>query len=278
MVGSLAEDARLVVSQLSPHLRQGEVEYEAAVQEIAEVLAKWQTNQHAQSDGSTALYHICPILPHSCAPNVCYSPPDARGQVDCMALQKIRKGDMLTVSYMEEAFLAQGVRRRRQVLLKERFFSCLCDRCEAESLLPHGGTPSPQEPLPLEAHRETASEEQPEEPEDEEREEENAPSMVEDGPAWKALLARNRELEALLSASQAEAVASKRALEKAEAKADRLEAALRQLQGATLEAQASLANAAAAELGRLRVLVDVGLLDNGSSGGMGDGGGLDALD
>lgn len=102
---------------------------------MATALARWQTNQHDLGCGSRrALYWLAPKVAHSCRPNVGWEDPDPAGLVELRALRPISPGEVLGVNYMEEGFLRMPVAQRQALLLAERKFLCVCERCRAEAL------------------------------------------------------------------------------------------------------------------------------------------------
>merc|ERR1712224_735885 len=102
---------------------------ERETSKIATVFARWQTNQHELGKNRRGLYWLCPKVAHSCEPNVGYEDPDPAGNVELRALRRISSGEVLGVNYMDIGFLKLPVGERRALLMNERKFLCMCDRC-----------------------------------------------------------------------------------------------------------------------------------------------------
>lgn len=110
----------------------------AEVDNLASICARWQTNQHELPSmngvDTRGLFFLCPILPHSCDPNIGYTiGSGGPWEREARAMRTIEPGEILSASYVDVSFLTGSVEERRQLLQRQRHFRCCCDRCEEES-------------------------------------------------------------------------------------------------------------------------------------------------
>lgn len=76
--------------------------------------------------GGSGLFRIANCMNHSCIPNCIISSCFNDSRIKIIAIKKIKKGEELTFSYIDEN---QTFENRQQQLLKYYYFHCLCEKC-----------------------------------------------------------------------------------------------------------------------------------------------------
>ena len=100
-----------------------------------------RTNGFDDAEGFANLYELTARMNHSCLPNTVRVSGDAASQqVRIVAVRQIRAGEEVSVSYLDtEAAGSSGgmpVRQRREYLMKNFGFRCMCLLCRRESAPP----------------------------------------------------------------------------------------------------------------------------------------------
>jgi len=271
MLEELQTDAREAAKNVKEHdPTLGDPErFEALVGELSDICAKWQVNQHGVNGGRTGMYYLCPIIPHSCDPNLVYSIPNMEGKVNAIALKDIEEGELLEVSYMSQEFLKYGVKQRRKIIQKERHFTCVCRRCVSED----ADLPAPtlskevevvlkdEVALPQEESKEQLIVQKEEDVQEIVAEdvqevgagvieaEETAKDHVSGNDAEDALLQRISNLEIALEAEM-------RGRAVAEARCESLESSLKEVQHASVALQMRMTNFVVGEMNGLQMLIE----------------------
>ena len=120
-------DMAELMAYISGHNPKGPI-----VHEFIPLICKHSRNSYAIQDielqsVGVALYPTISFINHSCNPNafLCHNGP--KGSI--IVYKDLKEGDQIFVSYVETLETREG---RRESLMKEYFFECLCDVCESK--------------------------------------------------------------------------------------------------------------------------------------------------
>jgi hypothetical protein len=81
------------------------------------------------SEESAALFLFGSKVEHSCCPNVAYSSKTSDGLMEYKVIHPIKAGENVSFSYILDVFTSP-THERRQKLLLQKDFVCMCDRCK----------------------------------------------------------------------------------------------------------------------------------------------------
>jgi len=112
---------------------------------IHQLLTIVATNGHQYQDNCTALPLLGSKFPHSCDPNLGYCHEHTTGKssssdknngqaVDYVLLKPVKRGDILSISYLTD-LLETPTNERRKLLQETKSFVCACDRCQGPDYL-----------------------------------------------------------------------------------------------------------------------------------------------
>ena len=80
----------------------------------------------------SGFFRACALVNHSCNPNAAMKFNPSVGAVTLVAVRDIKKGEALSVKYLDDADYMAGLGRRRELLYQSWLFQCDCDRCTAD--------------------------------------------------------------------------------------------------------------------------------------------------
>jgi mitochondrial import receptor subunit TOM20 len=92
-------------------------------------------------------------LQHSCDPSVRPSFPEGTNELHLVAAKPIKKGDELTMAYVDvkpAEDVVEARRLRRQEIARGWRFACECTKCKEEAPAATGDTPAPADDVKIE--------------------------------------------------------------------------------------------------------------------------------
>ncbi|CAE8612912.1 unnamed protein product [Polarella glacialis] len=88
----------------------------------------FQLNAHNFGASSMALFELGSKLAHACESNTQYTSQRHPGFGSHVALRPIAEGELITTNYVS-VYCIMSTPRRQALLVQEKLFRCLCDRC-----------------------------------------------------------------------------------------------------------------------------------------------------
>ena len=80
----------------------------------------------------SGFFRVCALINHSCSPNAAMKYNPASKEVGLLVVSTVKRGEALTVKYLDDFEYFAGVGQRRQLLHFSWLFWCNCSRCATE--------------------------------------------------------------------------------------------------------------------------------------------------